>query len=376
MKRVILGFNEFCPEETSKKALVSYLVGPLLPPSRYRNRTMFSNAGIAQVIPQALNELGYIVDIVPYDEIKWRPVKEYDLFIGHGGINFESISRELPDKTIQIYFSTGIYWKEFNIREARRIYDLALRRGYLLMPDRFIQNSEEFANQAADGIICLGNQEAINTYQQFPCVIGINNASYPPTWIEPRSKDYNQGRKHFLFFGGGGNVHKGLDLLLEAFAGTDLHLHICQNIDPQFARVYHYELTGCLNIHTYGFIPMRSAQFISLVELCNWTIMATCAEGQPGGTIECMAYGLVPILPISANIDSGEFGFLFLDSSVDGIRSVICHVSELPVEDCRKRSSLTRKIFAAEYTAESFNHNFKSAVQEIVTITQKKRNDF
>jgi hypothetical protein len=365
-KQVVLGFDEFCQAKTSKKALVSYLVSPLLPLNHYRNRAMFSNAGIAKCIPQALNELGYVVDIISYDNVKWRPAENYDLFIGHGGINFESISRQLPDKTIQIYFSTGIYWKESNIREARRIYDLALRRGYLIAPDRVIQNSEEFANQAADGIICLGNQEAVRTYKQFPCVIGINNASYPVTRLKSQTKDYEQGRKHFLFFSGGGNVHKGLDLLLEAFAGTDLHLHICQKIDPQFAKVYDYELRKCPNIHSFGFIPMRSAQFISLVNLCNWTILASCAEGQPGATIECMAYGLIPILPVSANIDLEDFGFQFPDSSIDAIRSIIYQASEIPVDDCKKRSSLSIKISETEYTAERFKQNFKSAVQEIV----------
>lgn len=371
--RVLLGYKEFCQKGASKRALVSYLIGALLPPPDRRNRTEFSNAGIAQSIVQALNELGYVVDVIDYDNIKWKPSEEYDLFIGHGGINYESVSRQLPAETTRIYFSTGIYWKESNIRESRRLYDLAARRGYLLMPDRVIQNSEEYANQVADGIICLGNQEAVRTYQQFPCVIGINNASYPITWLESNIKDYDQGRKHFLFFGGGGNIHKGLDLLLEAFSDTDLHLHICQKIDSQFARVYHYELNECSNIHSYGFIPMRSTQFISLVELCNWTISATCAEGQPGATIECMAHGLIPILPISANIDPGEFGFLFPDSSVDVIRAIICSASELPVDDFIRRSSLTRKISATEYSAERFTQNFKSAVQEIILLKQNKR---
>ena len=366
MKDILLGYDEYCQAENSKRALVSYLVRPLLLYNRLRTRTMFSNNGIARCIPQALNELGYVVDIISYDNIKWQPSKEYDLFIGHGGINFESISRKLLNKTVQIYFSTGIYWKEFNRREARRIYDLAVRRGHILMPDRVIQNSEEFANRVADGIICLGNQEAVRTYQQFPCVVGINNASYPVKWPEPNTKDYKEGRKHFLFFSGGGNVHKGLDLLLEAFAGTNLHLHICQKIDSHFAMVYHHELMNCPNIHSYGFIPMRSAQYKTLVELCNWTIIASCAEGQPGATIECMAHGLIPILPVSANINIEEFGFQFLDLSIDAIRSLICQVSELPVDVCKKRSSLARTISSIEYTPERFILNFKSAIQEIV----------
>lgn len=127
----------------NKSALISYLPKPLIPQKSKRDRTRFSNLGIAQYIPRALNELGYIVDIISYDDMAFFPKKNYDLFIGHGGINFEKLSKSLPEKTVQIYFSTGVYWKEFNIKEAKRLYDLAKRRGFLLKPDRSINHSEE-----------------------------------------------------------------------------------------------------------------------------------------------------------------------------------------------------------------------------------------
>lgn len=192
--RFLAGFKEFCVGNPSHKALVSYLVDPLLPPPEQRDRTMFSNRGIAQQIPQALNELGYVVDIVQWDDLTWQPAHQYDLFVGHGGMNYERISHKLIPDTVRIYFSTGIYWKEWNIREAQRLYDLTVRRGHLLQPDRCIRHSEEYANRVADGIICLGNQEAVKTYRNFPLVIGINNGVYPVTWTGWKDKDYAHGR--------------------------------------------------------------------------------------------------------------------------------------------------------------------------------------
>jgi len=364
--RFLAGFSEYCVAPPSLKALVSYLVDPLVPPPDQRDRTVFSNWGIAQQIPQALNELGYEVDIVQWDCTDWTPSDSYDLFIGHGGINFEQLSRQLSTDTVRIYFSTGIYWKEFNVREARRLYDLAVRRGYLLQPDRFIRHSEEFANRVADGIICLGNQEAVKTYSQFPLVVGINNGVYPVTWEGFKDKDYQEGRQHFLFFSGGGNIHKGLDLLLEAFAGTELHLHVCQNIEPAFAEVYRYELTQCRNIHVYNEVPMRSHSFEALATRCNWVISATCAEGQPGATLECMGYGLIPILPTSANIDIEKFGLLLPDCNVDAIRATVLRAARMPVHECRERSLLARGTISQEYSPECFKRNFKDAVRQIL----------
>jgi glycosyltransferase involved in cell wall biosynthesis len=369
----LLDFNEFCANESTRRALVSYLVSPLLPPSHKRDRTVFSNSGIAQQIPQVLNELGYVVDIIQYDLKEWQLSKKYDLFVGHGGVNFEEIIHRLPKDTVRIYFSTGIYWKEWNIREAKRLYDLTLRRGHLLDPDRSIQHSEESANRTADGIICLGNQAAVSTYHDFPLVIGINNATYPVTWSGWKDKDYTAGRLHFLFFSGNGNIHKGLDLLLEAFASTDLHLHICQNIDGDFSEVYRRELTECRNIHVYGNLPMRSVQFESLAVLCNWTITATCAEGQPGAIIECMGYGLIPVLPKNANISIKGFGISLYECTPQAIRESILKAAQMDAEECRKRSFMTMTEVQEEYSPERFRRNFSSAVQRIVALSRIDR---
>src|SRR2546427_1872550 len=153
-KTVIREYVEFCDTKPQKQALLSYLVLPLLPPRRLRDRTMFSNRGIAQVIPQVLNELGYSVDVVNYDNDSWRPTKDYDLFIGHGGINFENISRTLSPRITRIYFATGLYWKEWNRRLTQRICHQVERRG-CVTDYRAIQYDEDYATSVADGIICL-----------------------------------------------------------------------------------------------------------------------------------------------------------------------------------------------------------------------------
>jgi glycosyltransferase involved in cell wall biosynthesis len=328
---------------------------------------MFSNRGIAQEIPRALNELGYVVDIVNFDNTSWRPVRPYDLFIGHGGVNFEQISRALPDSMCRIYFSTGIYWRELNIREARRLYELALRRGQLLPPDRFARYSEEFANQVADGIICLGNSGAAATYAQFRNVKSINNAAFPVTWEGWRTKDYAAGRTHFLFYSGRGNVHKGLDRLLEAFIDSDLHLHICQHMEPDFVRAFHQELTQHPNIHVHGFVKMRSQEFEHLASRCGWVILPTCAEGQPGSVLECMAHGLIPILPTEANIDLEHWGIELPDSEISTIRAIAASASSMPPEELARRVEWMLDSVHAKYSVENFRTGFREAVAAIVS---------
>ncbi len=367
-RRVITGYSEFCSGPIHRRALLSYLVLPLLPPARWRDRVKFSNRGIAQEIPRALNELGYVVDIVNFDNASWLPSRQYDLFIGHGGLNFERLSRCLSPQTHRIYFATGIYWRELNLRLAERLYNLTKRRGYLLPGYRAVQHDEEYANQSTEGIICLGNLQAVRTFAKFSRVIGINNAIFPLACEGWRDKDYEEGRKHFLFFGGRGSVLKGLDIVLETFAQLpELHLHICQHAEPDFVQVYRHELTALANIHSHGFVQMRSPKFEALARRCNWILSATAAEGQPGAILECMGYGLIPIIPETANIDLDDWGISLRACDIESIHQTVLWASQMSPEECQERSAATIHVTRSVYTVEAFRRNYEQAVSDILT---------
>lgn len=372
-RRVVYDYNEYLgwggdkrqqSQNDVKRALLSYVVSPLLPPPNKRDRVNFSNAGIAQNIPRVLNELGYTVDIVNYNNVSFVPRKHYDLFIGHAGYNFEKIAKKLDPKIPKIYFSTGIYWKVYNYREQERLRALFQRRGVNLPPDRFITESEEYANEHADGIICLGNDSARETYKRFPKVLNLNNAVFPDEY-DIKFKDYEYGRTQFLFFNGPGNVHKGLDLLLDAFSALDQHLYVCQAIEPKFAVAYKKELNECSNIHVVGYLKKKTKEFCALMNKCNFVISLTCAEGQPGSIIECMAHGLIPILSKEANIEVKNFGVMFKENTVEEIIKVVNDVSHKPTKWYEERSRLVHNEISENYSEEKFILNMKNAIQTI-----------
>lgn len=365
-KCVITGWSENLEGEAPHRALVSYVVLPLLPPSRFRDRRRFGNRGLAQELVRALNELGYVVDIVHLGNRKWIPAKQYDLFIGHAGENFERLSAHLPEATTRVYFSTGVYWAEFNRREAGRLLGMADRTGFLLPPDRAIRFSEEGACRAADGIICLG-EGAASTYQGFPSVESVDNATFPTEWSGWRDKDVGSSREHFLFFSGGGNIHKGLDILLEAFlAHPDLHLHVCQRIEPEFGRVYARALYESPNIHVHGFTKMRSPEFYRLATICGWVVSGTCTDAQPNSVIECMAHGLVPILPSAANLDIGGHGVIVPDCNVGSIGDAIRGAAGISAKGYGELSRQTALWTAERYTPDNFRTGFSRAVEAII----------
>jgi glycosyltransferase involved in cell wall biosynthesis len=320
---------------------------------------------------RALNELGYVVDIINFDNTTWLPKRRYDLFVGHGGLNFTRISDRLAPDTVRIYFSTGMYWRDANERLATRLQWLTLRRGVLLPPYRAADRSEENANRSAHGIICIGNDAVVKSYSSFTSVAALNNAVYPITGTGVAGKDFAAGRKHFLVFAGRGNVLKGLDLLLEAFSGTDLHLHVCQAIEPEFHAAYRRECNLEPNIHLYGQVGMRSAAFRALVTRCNWVITATCTEGQPGAILECMGHGLVPIMPDAVNIDRADWAIRLDRCDVESIREVATKAARMSAEACEGMALRASDVVRTTYTPEAFRFNFRKAVQDVVRNTER-----
>lgn len=368
-KQVIIGFDEYLVDSSIGNALVSFRVPPLLVSKTQRNNLTINQHLAAIEIVRSLNELGYIVDIINWDNQKWKPSKSYDIFIGHGAINFENISNYLASDTVRIYYATGIHWRTLNIREATRIVQLARRTGYLLPPDRANMNNEDSAYKSSDSIICLGNQNAANTFSEYPQVFNINNIVAPSIWNEWQSKDYNSCRKHFLFFSGQGPIHKGLDLLLEVFSKTDdLHLHISQYLTTAFTSVFSTYLTNFNNIHFYGFTQMRSPEFEELAHFCAWTILPTCAEGQPGSIIECMAYGLIPIVTDAANIDLHDWGIQLPDHEIDTIQKIVKNASRMPTDDIKRRAAQVISEVRDNYSKENYRKNVKHAISQSVQL--------
>lgn len=352
--------------QPTKQALVSYITTPFTMSNKDPRNFQFSNTGIARSIVRVLNDLGYVVDVIEWTDTTFVPEKEYDLFIGHGGRNFDHLAGHLSPSTARIYFSTGLYWQEHNRREEERFRWLEERRRVRLPRDRWIEHNEESANRWADGIICLGSQIVKDSYSKFPLVINLNNAAYHDDRYDHTKKDFASGRSNFLFFSGGGNVHKGLDLLLEAFAQADAHLYICQDISSDFHKVYRHELEDCPNIHLVGFVPLRSAKFYGLVDHCNYAISLSCSEGSPGGLIECIHQGLIPVVSHDMTLGIGPLEVTTDARSIDKLVATIRDLRQRDTDWCRMTSQRVRNVALSEFSEQSFLSNMRIAVERVI----------
>lgn len=351
---------------TPRRALLSYIVHPYFIPRSDPRFLRHINIWHAHEIVRVLNRMGYIVDVIDYRDTEYNPSQPYDLFICHGGVNFKILAKKLPISTKKIYFSTGAYWKFHNEQERARLADLRQRRGVALPPDRLIGNSEEGALRLADGAFGIGNEFTRRTYAGVASVIMLNGTSLYDDRLEWCPKDYEAGRQHYLYFAGGGNVHKGLDLLLEAFTGLEQHLWIGSPIDHKFATIYAKELNHIMNIHTIGWVQPRSRQFYQLMRTCDFCILPSCSEGQSQSVVESMNQGLIPVVSRSAGVDVGDFGEWIDPCTIERIREIVQELANWPVDRCRTMSLKARDAVRGDYSEESFSANLQAALEALL----------
>ena len=125
-----------------------------------------------------------------------------------------------------------------------------------------------------------------------------------------KTKNFKEAKFHFLWFNSSGFIHKGLDLLIDYFSKQDVfHLHICGDLSSEikFYKYYYNLLYNHKKIHTHGFINLDSKKFIDILNICAFTILPSCSEGEPSSIINLMANGILPIVNEDAGIEKEDY---------------------------------------------------------------------
>lgn len=366
---IIYDYAEYVPYFSRKKyALLSYLSNPVIDEMNGSELVRFSNYGLSTSWARVLNELGYIIDIIDWDNKDFVPKKDYDLLVFHGGKNFKNIIHNVHNKPQIIHWLTGSYWKFNNSQEDQRLANFKKRHGVKLARDRFIYSSEDEVNEAADGIIVLGDPSMRDTYpKHYKKVLTINNGSYPDNHFDTIKKNYSIARKNFLFFAGSGNIHKGLDLLIDSFKDLSEHLYIVAHTDQDVIDTFKKEL-ALPNIHLIKEVGMRTAEFYDVMDKCAYVILPSCSEGQAGSVVEAMNQGLIPIVSKETRLDTTGYGYILKDSSIKEIKKLISEISLINTKRIENMSYKVRYITKKYHSPEYFRKNLKKSIKTILKI--------
>lgn len=347
------------------RALVSYLTTPL----RERGPSSHSQAWEARQVVRTWLELGFDVDAIDYRDRTFRPRGSYDVAVDVRR-NLERLAGGLGEGCVRIAHLDSTHLLVAAAAEYRRLAALRDRRGVVLGPRRVerLNHLIEHAHAAT----LLGNDVTAATWAYARRPLHQLPVSAPAVFAHPRGRDVEDVRRRWLWLGSGGMVHKGLDLVLEAFAGApELELVVCGPVDaePDFAAAYERELRGTASIRTLGWVDVTSPQFAELAASCVGLVYPTCAEGQAGSVVAALAAGLVPVVTPQAGVDVGaDVGrVLAADPTVEDVRAAVRAVSDLPAAPLAQMAAAAWEQARTAHSRSAFASRYRAAVVEILS---------
>jgi glycosyltransferase involved in cell wall biosynthesis len=348
------------------QALISYVLSPfMLPPDQPvpNHHTQFWEA---RAIADAFLAEGYSVDVISYTNQGFTPRKQYDFAVDVRW-NLERLAPVLGPGCIKIMHIDIAHVLFHNEAEARRLLELQRRRGVTLMPRR--HERPNFCIESADCATMLGNEFTYSTYQYAKKPIFRVPITAPVLAPSQRERNYDECRSTFLWLGTYGLVHKGLDLVLEAFAAMPEHkLLICgPTNEDDFVQEYRRELYETPNIETIGWIDIGSRRFREIAERCVALIFPSCSEGQSGSTVTSMHAGLIPIVSRESGVDVSDFGIVLETCAIEEIKSAVSHVANLPAEQLRGMANRAQAYAQKNHTRDNFTRTYREIVRNLAS---------
>lgn len=307
-------------------------------------------------IVKVLNWLGYNVLVLDY--MKGTVPKGMDVKAVFGIPPLFDKAKEMYPDALQIYYGTTASWHHQERMTIKRIDDFNKKNHCSVAYQRLPEHST--AEDTADIILQIGSEYTKGTYaEQIRDKIKLIHQSTTADALScptPITK-----RTDYVWFGSGGSILKGLDLLLDYFIQhPEKRLHVIGGpIEEDVMAVYRDLLTA--NIYIYGWLDTASAQFMEVVSQCAFMIFPSCSEGCPGSVLTMMKMGVIPIVSPWAACDGIEnYGYIMRDLSVDSIEEGITWAERLTDEEKLQRSHGAAAFVAKTYNLERYERELEA----------------
>lgn len=324
------------------------------------------------VMAQTFVDIGYDVDVIHCENHKFVPWKSYDVVVDTR-FNLQRLASYLPSSCIKILHCDTAQLVFQNVAEMTRVLALQDRKGVTLPLNRL--EIPHLGVEQADYLTTCGNEFTINTYAYSGKPIFRLPMVAQKMWPWPETKDFDVSRHRFLWFGSRGMVHKGLDLVLEAFAQVpECQLTIVGPVhdEPEFVAVYRRELFHTSNIKCVGWLDKSSEDFKTILEQSVAHVSPSCSEAGAAAVIETMAAGVIPLVTHEASIDVENFGVLLQNASIETIIRQVREIAAMPADELGRRAKKAWEIAHCNHTPERFERAYRETM-EMILVKHGKR---
>lgn len=318
-------------------------------------------------IAQTWSALGYNVDIIDWKNSSFLPNKDYKFFVDID-TNMNRLAPHLNSDCVKIIHIIFAHFLYNNTATYERHLALQQRRHVTLKPNRV--NPDVPAIEIADYATYVGNAFTASTFAFAKKPMYRVPLSVQATYPWPEGKDFEVCRNNYLWIGGRGLVHKGLDLVLEAFTDMpEFQLTVCGNIEQEkdFEKLYHRELYELPNIRAVGWVDVTSEAFIELTRHCVGIVYASSSEAQSGSVLNGVHAGLIPVISYMSGVDiRDEYGALIEDLSVQSVQDAVRRLSSLSTAKLEQMARTAWEFARANHTREAFARSYREAAEQII----------
>lgn len=339
----------------SKHVLISYITAPFYSENGFTHQNYLT----AHIIAESFSAMGYNVDVFDYKDPIEKRFDKYDVIFGFGeGLerSFYNSNRNIP----RIYFVTGAHHYLHNAMSLRSVKDFYELSGLWLANEAHVlSDCSYYSLFNADFAIILANGFVLEDFQSrydhkvYPLNNNIINA-----FSEFKPKEITSRNHNFLYLSGAKQITKGLHFVLElARIRKDLNFYI---VVPVINEVLEecYKDVFQENVILHKNIKMNSDEMKQIVENCSYSLAPSYVDGMPGGTIEPMSAGLIPIVSKYCGFSRESFIFEMETLSVEGLHDKINEVLSLDDQTYKNYSDAVKSYACVRFSAAEIKKEF------------------
>lgn len=296
--------------------------------------------------------------------------KKYDIVIGLGEV-FKRICKSQPTakKIILITENNPIIVSK---KYAERIAYFKQRHPYINCDASMVRKGyiDEDMFELSDLAIIMNsryNAESMKHYFDKEYLIN-SNAFINSEYVFDRANLENrieQIKRNFLWFGSDGLIHKGVDILIDAFKEMPEFAINFYGLSTAERRLFHKLRVS--NTLDCGRVNVQKTEFIDkIVNQHCFIIFPSCSEGMSTAVATCMAHGIIPILTKECGFEPNEYIIELGGWHIEDIKCAVKRAISMNNEDILNFREGCFQYARKNFSLEKFDSSFENIMDDIL----------
>lgn len=325
-----------------------------------------------QIVKYFINN-DYCIDVCACSDIFSFEIlknKKYDIVIGLGEV-FKRICKSQPTakKIILITENNPIIVSK---KYAERIAYFKQRHPYINCDASMVRKGyiDEDMFELSDLAIIMNsryNAESMKHYFDKEYLIN-SNAFINSEYVFDRANLENrieQIKRNFLWFGSDGLIHKGVDILIDAFKEMPELAINFYGLSTAERRLFHKLRVS--NTLDCGRVNVQKTEFIDkIVNQHCFIIFPSCSEGMSTAVATCMAHGIIPILTKECGFEPNEYIIELGGWHIEDIKCAVKRAISMNNEDILNFREGCFQYARKNFSLEKFDSSFENIMDDIL----------